>query len=91
MKDKISINPNKTEYGDGRAEIYDLGLLDSKGELTNLLLKGEEFTIREKIRFNANIESPIFTFTIKDKKGTELSGTNTMFEGVESKTRKAGR
>ena len=90
MKDKISINPNKTEYGDGRAEIYDLGLLDSEGELTNLLLKGEEFTIREKIRFNANIESPIFTFTIKDKKGTELSGTNTMFEGVEVKPVKPG-
>ena len=90
MKEKISINPNKTEYGDGRAEIYDLGLLDSKGELTNLLLKGEEFTIREKIRFNANIESPIFTFTIKDKKGTELSGTNTMFEGVEVKPVKPG-
>ncbi|ETO99382.1 ABC transporter, ATP-binding protein [Lachnoanaerobaculum sp. MSX33] len=90
MKHKISINPNKTEYGDGRAEIYDLGLLDSKGELTNLLLKGEEFTIREKIRFNANIESPIFTFTIKDKKGTELSGTNTMFEGVEVKPVKPG-
>ena len=77
MKEKISINPNKTEYGDGRAEIYDLGLLDSKGELTNLLLKGEEFT-------------PIFTFTIKDKKGTELSGTNTMFEGVEVKPVKPG-
>ena len=90
MKEKISINPNKTEYGDGRAEIYDLGLLDSKGELTNLLLKGEEFTIREKIRFNANIESPIFTFTIKDKKGTELSGTNTMYEGVEVKPVKPG-
>ena len=90
MKEKISINPNKTEYGDGRAEIYDLGLLDSKGELTNLLLKGEEFTIREKIRFNADIESPIFTFTIKDKKGTELSGTNTMFEGAPVKPVKPG-
>ena len=90
MKEKMSINPNKTEYGDGRAEIYDLGILDSKGELTNLLLKGEEFTIREKIKFNANIESPIFTFTIKDKKGTELTGTNTMFEGVEVKPVKSG-
>ena len=90
MKEKMSINPNKTEYGDGRAEIYDLGILDSKGELTNLLLKGEEFTIREKIKFNANIESPIFTFTIKDKKGTELTGTNTMFEGVEVKPVKPG-
>ena len=59
MKEKISINPNKTEYGDGRAEIYDLGLLDSKGELTNLLLKGEEFTIREKIRFNGVEVKPV--------------------------------
>lgn len=90
MKDKMSINPNKTEYGDGRAQIYDLGVLDAKGELTNLLLKGERFTIREKIRFNTNITSPIFTFTIKDKKGTELSGTNTMFEGVDVKPAKCG-
>ena len=80
MKESLSINPNVTEYGDKRAEIYDLGLIDSKGEISNLLIKGEEFTIRERIRFFANIKQPIFTYTIKDKKGTELSGTNTMFE-----------
>ena len=33
---------------------------------------------------------PIFTYTIKDKKGTELSGTNTMFEGCDIKPVKAG-
>ena len=43
MKDKITINSNRTEYGDGRAEIYDLGLFDERGNLTNLLLKGEMF------------------------------------------------
>ena len=80
MKESLSINPNVTEYGDGRAEIYDLGLIDSKGEISNLLIKGEEFTIKERIRFFADIKQPIFTYTIKDKKGTELSGTNTMFE-----------
>ena len=80
MKESLSINPNVTEYGDKRAEIYDLGLIDSKGEISNLLIKGEEFTIRERIRFFADIKQPIFTYTIKDKKGTELSGTNTMFE-----------
>ena len=80
MKESLSINPNLTEYGDGRAKIYDLGLIDSKGEISNLLIKGEEFTIRERIRFFADIKQPIFTYTIKDKKGTELSGTNTMFE-----------
>ena len=45
MKDKITINPNRTEYGNGKAEIYDLGMFDERGNLTNLLLKGEYFTI----------------------------------------------
>ena len=90
MKDSLTINSNRTEYGDGRAEIYDLGLFDQRGTLTNLLLKGEEFTIKEKIRFAAPIQSPIFTYTIKDKKGTDLTGTNTMFEGTDIKPVKAG-
>ena len=90
MKDSLTINSNRTEYGDGRAEIYDLGLFDQRGNLTNLLLKGEEFTIKEKIRFAAPIQSPIFTYTIKDKKGTDLTGTNTMFEGTDIKPVKTG-
>ena len=90
MKEKLTINGNRTEYGDGRAEIYDLGLLDARGNVTNLLLKGENFTIRERIRFYASIQAPIFTYTIKDKKGTELSGTNTMFEGTDIRPVKDG-
>ncbi len=68
MKDKLTINHNRTEYGDGRAEIYDLGLFDERGNLTNLLLKGENFTIKERIRFYASIQSPIFTYTINGQK-----------------------
>lgn len=90
MKEQITINASRTEYGDGRAEIYDLGLMDERGNLTNLLLKGERFTIRECIRFHADIEAPIFTYTIKDKKGTDLTGTNTMYEGTDIKPVKSG-
>lgn len=90
MKDKLTINPNRTEYGDGRAQIYDLGLFDERGNLTNLLLKGEKFTIREKICFHADIQAPIFTYTIKDKKGADLTGTNTMYEGADIKPVKNG-
>lgn len=85
MMDKLTINPNRTEYGNGKAEIYDLGMLDERGNVTNLLLKGEYFTIKERIRFHADIQAPIFTYTIKDKKGADLSGTNTMFEGADVK------
>lgn len=90
MRDQLAINTDRTEYGDGRAEIYDLGLLDARGNVTNLLLKGETFTIKECIRFHADIQTPIFTYTIKDKKGTELTGTNTMFEGADIKPVKNG-
>lgn len=90
MKDRLTINPSRTEYGNGRAEIYDLGLFDEQGNLTNLLLKGEYFTIKEKIRFFDEIQAPIFTYTIKDKKGADLTGTNTMFEGADIKPVKRG-
>ena len=90
MKDKITINPNRSEYGNGKAEIYDLGMFDERGNLTNLLLKGEYFTIKEKIRFHDSIQAPIFTYTIKDKKGADLTGTNTMFEGAEIRPVKNG-
>ena len=85
MRDKIAVNANRTEYGDGRAEIFDFGLEDQRRNLSNLILKGEMFTIREKIRFHGELKAPIFTYTIKDKKGTSLTGTNTMYEGTDIK------
>ena len=90
MRDKLTINANREEYGDGRAEIFDMGLIDQRGNITNLLLKGEMFTIKEKIRFNQEIQAPIFTYTIKDKKGSDLTGTNTLFEGTDIKPVKKG-
>lgn len=90
MRDRMTKNPEVQEYGDGRAEFLDFGTLDQRGNVTNLLLKGEEFTIREVVRFHASLEQPIFTYTLRDKKGTDLSGTNTMFEGSEIQPVRAG-
>ena len=33
-----------------------------------------------KVRFNEDVKAPIFAFTIKNKYGVEITGTNTMFE-----------
>ena len=90
MRDRMTLNPQVEEYGDGRAEFLDLGTLDKDGNVTNLLLKGEMFTIREIITFHAPLEMPIFTFTIRDRKGTDLTGTNTMFEGCDIRPVKPG-
>ena len=90
MKDEMSINPSAQLYGNGKAEIVDFGIFDNEGKLSNILIKGENFTIRERIHFYDNIASPIFTFTIKDKRGMDLSGTNTLFEGENIPAVKAG-
>ena len=90
MKDHLTLNPSSQQYGNGKAEILDFGVLDKDGRPGNVLLKGEEFSIKERIVFHDSIAAPIFTFTIKDKRGMDLSGTNTLFEGKEIPAVKKG-
>ena len=81
-KSKMEINSNKLEYGNKYAEIIDFGILDEKGQITNTINKNENFKIKMKVKFNEKIQEPIFAFTIKDIKGNEITGTNTMIEEV---------
>ena len=90
MKDHLTLNPSSQQYGNGKAEILDFGVLDKDGRPGNVLLKGEEFSIKERTVFHDDIAAPIFTFTIKDKRGMDLSGTNTLFEGKEIPAVKKG-
>lgn len=78
--DKLTINPNNSDYGSKKAEIIDFAILNSENEITNSIYKGEEFSIRMKVKFYQNITNPICAITIKDLKGTDITGTNTMLE-----------
>ena len=83
-------NPNTIEYGSKLAEIVDFCILDDAGMITNNVAKGKLFTIKMKVAFNTCIKDPIFAFTIKDLKGTEITGTNTMLEKVNLSTLELG-
>ena len=91
LKDSMSLNPHADIYGDMKAEFIDFGILDQKGNPATVIVKGETFTIKEKIRMNEDIKDPIFTWTIKDKRGTDLTGTNTMLEKVDTGFGEKGR
>ena len=84
LKDSMAINPHADIYGDLKAEFIDFGIVDEKGNPATIIVKGENFTIKEKIRMNDTIKNPIFTWTIKDKRGVELTGTNTMLEKIDT-------
>lgn len=89
-KDYMLINPNRQIYGDKRAEIIDFGIFDENGEINNTISKMRPFSIKMKIKFHETIENPIFAFSIKDTKGTELTGTNTIIEDIDTGIVKAG-
>lgn len=89
-KASMLMNPNKEEYGNGQADIIDFGLFDIDGKTTNTIRKLDEFYLKMKIQFHENIENPIFAFAIKDLKGTDLCGTNTFIEGIETGVCKSG-
>ncbi len=77
-------NPDCQEYGDQLVEILDYAIVDDKGRYTSTILKGSEFKVKVKIRVNAPIEAqPIVAFKFRDLKGTEITGTNTMFEKAD--------
>ncbi len=81
-KEKLGLNESINEYGDKRVEIVDFGIFDHNGNISNIVTKNEEFSIKMKIRFNEPQKNTIFAYTIKDKKGNEITGTNTALEGL---------
>ena len=90
QKEKLNLNPEVLEYGSKLAEIVDFGIYDHTGLITNAIDKGQQFSVKMKVKFNDDISEPIFAFTIKDLKGTEITGTNTMYENSPVTSKKAG-
>ncbi|MBQ6888806.1 MAG: ABC transporter ATP-binding protein [Lachnospiraceae bacterium] len=84
------VNPNLLEYGNKKAEITEIYMCDEKGLRTTAVMKGSKFTIHMKVRFEVDLPSPIFAFTIKNIKGVEITGTNSMVEKAFLESVKAG-
>lgn len=89
-KDLMQLNPNFDEYGSGLAEFEDYCAIDNTGTITNTIIKGEEFTVRVKVRFFESVQEPIFALSFKNMQGTEITGTNTMFEKISTGTPQPG-
>lgn len=82
LAEKLIVDSNALSYGNRKAEITDCGLFDEQLQPTQLLHHGRPFTIRMKIVFHDCVTDPIFAYTLKDLKGLEVTGTNTLFKQV---------
>lgn len=90
IQEEGSINPDLLEYGTKAAVIEEYKITDDMGRDSGAVIKGKECSIYMKVHFLQDIEAPIFAFTIKNIKGVEITGTNTMVEKAFLDAVKAG-
>ena len=79
-KKHFTENPDLITYGNGKAEVIDYGIFDLKDNYVNVIENNKEVVLKSKIYFNEDIQDPIFTMTLKDFKGMDIAGTNTLIE-----------
>lgn len=83
-------NPDLLEYGTKQACIEEFYVTDDRGVRTTAVIKGSEFTLHMRVRFNDKIPAPIFAFSFKNVIGTEITGTNSMIEKAFLESVEAG-
>ena len=75
----VETNDNDVlEYGNGKATITEYGITDSKGTKTNAVEKGTDYTVTMKVKIEEDIQAPIFACSVKNVRGVEITGTNTL-------------
>lgn len=67
----------QTISGTGEAELLDIGLYDGAGKPVVVARVGECLQLRANVRVNQPLESLVFGFSIKDRLGQVMYGTNT--------------
>ena len=89
-KTHFNENPKLITYGNGDADVIDYGIFDTEGNYVNVIENDREVVLKSKILFNKDVREPIFTMTLKDFKGLEIGGTNTLIEKIATGDYKAG-
>jgi len=90
LKESFEQHAELDTYGNGKATIVDYGIVDMNAKPSAILDYDSTFKIIMKVAFHEMIQDPIFAFTIKDAKGLELTGTNSMMKSVDTGTTQKG-
>lgn len=81
----FEFNPNSDGFGDGRAELISIALIDAQGQPITHLGGGEQVRLR-LCASNPKaepLEQPILGFFVRDRLGQALFGSNTVARGQE--------
>ena len=66
-------------YGDGRAEIYEAWFEDERGARAETLQTGRPCTFAARVRFNADVENPLFGINIQNGRRDHLLSASNLW------------
>jgi ABC-type polysaccharide/polyol phosphate transport system ATPase subunit len=77
-------------YGDGRAEVLGIAVLDEQGRPLHMLDPSSNILVRISVRAKEEVPMPMVGFMLRNQLGMDFSGTNTAREGHELAPMQAG-
>jgi ABC-type polysaccharide/polyol phosphate transport system ATPase subunit len=77
-------------FGDGRATIIGIAVLDEQGRTLAILEPSTRILVRISVRASGDVALPIVGFMLRNQLGMDFSGTNTAREGYELAPLQAG-
>jgi len=77
-------------YGDGRAEILGIAVLDEHGAPIPVLHPGQKIVVRISVRAKDDVPVPMVGFMLRNQLGIDFAGTNTAAEGCDMAPMHAG-
>ena len=77
-------------YGSEKGRVEGLVLLGARGEPSTVFESGEHVIVRFTVHSAEAVARPIFALRIKNEKGLEIYGTNTLFQGQHVEALEAG-
>jgi homopolymeric O-antigen transport system ATP-binding protein len=83
VDDSVRSIPNVDHrWGNGRAEILGIQLLDREGKVVETIDHGERLTLRLSARFKGPVNRPNLGFIMRNRLGEDIAATNTSAEGM---------
>jgi len=70
-------------YGDGRAEVIGIAVLDEEGRGVALLEPASRIVVRISVRAKESVAMPVVGFMLRNSLGMDFAGTNTAREGYD--------
>jgi ABC-type polysaccharide/polyol phosphate transport system ATPase subunit len=77
-------------YGDKKAEILDMGIVDKHRKKVDLLRTGEEYTIFFRVLMHDDLDNLTLGCRIQNTKGVDVFAANTSFHGIAIPFQKKG-